>query len=244
MQIPLFWFLVSLLLALSWREMSSLLGPRLGRLVGSTNAQGSVFTSRGVVGGKDIRGLLSSFSLLLSNPLSKSSKHSFFSTTSNYNKANMSQPFLDAVAARRSIYPLSNSSPISDAKIQDIIKQTITHVPSSFNSQTTRVVLLVKEEHEKLWEIVKEVLKGVVPADGWAATEGKLNMFKAAYGSVSCSHLPSLLKSPCCSPFSHPTFHNTNEKSRNNNPLKLLTGPLLRVSLCRPKDANRIRTLR
>jgi len=57
-------------------------------------------------------------------------------------------------------------------------------VPSSFNSQTTRVVLLVKEEHNKLWDIVKEVLKGVVPADAFPATEKKLEMFKGGYGTV------------------------------------------------------------
>ncbi|CAG8977523.1 hypothetical protein HYALB_00008703 [Hymenoscyphus albidus] len=178
MQIPLFWFLLSLLVALSWREMSSFLGRRI---VGSNTPTGSVFTSRGVVGGKDIRRFIPpSFSSLLCNP----NKHSSFSSSTRKLEANMSQPFLDAVAGRRSIYPLSNSSPIPDSKIQDIIKQTLTHVPSSFNSQTTRIVLLVKAEHEKLWEITKEVLKGVVPADGWAATEGKLNMFKAAYGTV------------------------------------------------------------
>lgn len=226
MQIPLFWFLVSILLALSWREMSFLLGPRLVRVVGSTN---TISTSRGVVSGKDIRGLFPSFSSLLPN------KHSSFSTTSNYNKANMSQPFLDAIAGRRSIYPLSNTSPISDAKIQDIIKQTITHIPSSFNSQTTRVVLLVKEEHEKLWEIVKEVLKGVVPAEGWAATEGKLNMFKAAYGTVSYSIYSCFLQ-----PFPKPKIKDQESKTNTKPP----AGPLLRLSQGRPKDARRIRNIR
>lgn len=46
------------------------------------------------------------------------------------------------------------------------------------------MLLLVKEEHDKLWEIVKGVLKGVVPEAGWKATEGKLERFKAAYGTV------------------------------------------------------------
>lgn len=93
-------------------------------------------------------------------------------------------PFLEAVAKRRTYYPLEKKSPISDARIQEIIKEAILHVPSSFNSQSTRVVLLVKSEHEKLWDIAIEVLKGVVPADAFASTEQKLNMFKGAYASV------------------------------------------------------------
>eukprot|EP01065_Artemidia_motanka_P030359 TRINITY_DN36380_c0_g1_i1.p1 TRINITY_DN36380_c0_g1~~TRINITY_DN36380_c0_g1_i1.p1 ORF type:complete len:212 (+),score=0.30 TRINITY_DN36380_c0_g1_i1:35-637(+) len=96
----------------------------------------------------------------------------------------MSSSFLETIKNRRTIYQLSKSSPIPDSKIQEIIKEAVLHVPSSFNSQSTRVLLLVKEEHDKLWEIVKSVLKGVVPAEGWAATEGKLNGFKAAYGTV------------------------------------------------------------
>jgi predicted oxidoreductase (fatty acid repression mutant protein) len=42
----------------------------------------------------------------------------------------------------------------------------------------------VKEEHDKLWEITKEVLKGIVPAENYPATEQRLNGFKAGYGTV------------------------------------------------------------
>jgi hypothetical protein len=105
----------------------------------------------------------------------------FSSTTT----ANMSaQPFLDTMVKRRTYYALKNESPVSDARIQEIIKHTILHVPSSFNSQSSRVMLLVKAEHEKLWDIVKEVLKAVVPEDQFDATEKKLNGFRAGYGTV------------------------------------------------------------
>ncbi|RDL37403.1 putative nitroreductase family protein [Venustampulla echinocandica] len=95
-----------------------------------------------------------------------------------------SQPFLEAIESRRTFYQLSKSSPVSDTRIQEIIKHAVLHVPSSFNSQSTRVILLVKEEHDKLWEITKTVLKGIVSEEQWTATEQKLNMFKAAYGTV------------------------------------------------------------
>ncbi|TVY60650.1 putative nitroreductase HBN1 [Lachnellula suecica] len=130
-----------------------------------------------------IRSLLPS----LSSPSLQHRTHNFSTSplnkTSNTN-ANMSAPFLDAIKARRTIYKLAKSSTISDAKIQEIIKETVLHVPHSFNAQSTRIVLLVKEEHDKLWQIAKDVLKAIVPADAYPATETRLDGFQKAYGTV------------------------------------------------------------
>ena len=101
-----------------------------------------------------------------------------------------SAPFLEAVQNRRTIYQLKKESPISDAKIQEIVTEALLHVPSPFNSQSTRMVILLKEEHVKLWGIAKEVLKAILPAEQYSVTEQKLNGFQAAYGSVSLSPSP------------------------------------------------------
>ena len=98
-----------------------------------------------------------------------------------------SKTFLQFLAKRRTYYQLTAKSPISDAQIQEIIEQVILNVPSAFNSQTVRVVLLVKDEHQKLWDIVTEVLKVVVPEHAFPATEKKLNGFRSAYGTVRLS---------------------------------------------------------
>ena len=100
-----------------------------------------------------------------------------------------SKAFLDIIATRRTFYQLGPQSPISDLRIQEIIEEVILNVPSAFNSQTTRVALLVKQEHVKLWNIVKEVVKGVAPAEQWPDTEMKLNGFQGAYGTVRSIHL-------------------------------------------------------
>ncbi len=81
------------------------------------------------------------------------------------------QPFLDAMAARRTVYALDKSAPIPQSRIEDIIRHAVLHVPSAFNSQTTRIVLLVGEEHDKLWEIVKESVKAVAPPEVWPTSE-------------------------------------------------------------------------
>lgn len=98
----------------------------------------------------------------------------------------MSSAYLSAVKARRTIYTLKKESTIDDKKIEEIVSQALLHAPSSFNSQSTRVVVLLKEEHNKLWEIAKDALKAVVSTEQYAATEKKLNTFQGAYGTVSC----------------------------------------------------------
>jgi len=98
--------------------------------------------------------------------------------------ATNSTAFFETLKNRRTIYALKKESTISDKKIQEIVEQAVLHAPSSFNSQSTRVVLLLKEEHNKLWNIAKEVLKGIVPADQYASTEQRLNGFQAGYGTV------------------------------------------------------------
>jgi uncharacterized protein len=97
----------------------------------------------------------------------------------------MSSAYLAAVKARRTYYPLKKESPIDDKRIQEIVSEAVLHAPSSFNSQSTRVVVLLKEEHEKLWEIAKTAVKAVAPPAQYATTEKKLEMFQGAYGSVS-----------------------------------------------------------
>ncbi|KAI3535083.1 nitroreductase [Colletotrichum abscissum] len=111
-----------------------------------------------------------------------------FSRTFTSTTAKMSAPsanlILDAVKARRTYYPLSKTLPIETARVDDIVKTALAHVPSSFNSQSNRVVVLHGAEHEKFWDIALSVLKAIVPAEQWESTSGKLNMFKGAAGSV------------------------------------------------------------
>ncbi|KIW30941.1 uncharacterized protein PV07_02632 [Cladophialophora immunda] len=96
-----------------------------------------------------------------------------------------SDAFFDAVKSRRTYYALSSESPIPDSKIHELVNAAVTHVPSSFNSQSTRVVVLLNEEHKKLWgDIVIPVVKSVAPAEAWPASEKKLEGFKAGYGTI------------------------------------------------------------
>lgn len=96
-----------------------------------------------------------------------------------------SDSFFEAIKSRRTYYQLTDESPISDKKIHEIVDAAITHVPSSFNSQSTRVVVLLGAEHKKLWgDIVIPVIKAVAPPEAWPSSEQRLNGFKAGYGTI------------------------------------------------------------
>lgn len=96
----------------------------------------------------------------------------------------MSVDFNAALKERRSIYGISKDSPVSSDKITEIVQEAVKHTPSAFNSQSARVVVLFGDEHDKLWNITKETLKAIVPAEAFASTEEKLGSFQAGYGTV------------------------------------------------------------
>lgn len=97
----------------------------------------------------------------------------------------MARTFKEAIQNRRSYYSITNTSPISDTEIQQIVEFAVTHVPSSFNSQSSRIVLLLGDNHKKLWNIVKDVLKKMIPAEAFKNTEAKIDgCFAAGYGTV------------------------------------------------------------
>ncbi|KAI1648179.1 Nitroreductase [Daldinia loculata] len=107
-----------------------------------------------------------------------------FSTTPKMAAPTKSESFLDLIKNRRTYYALNKELPTSKERIQEIVKQTILEVPSSFNSQSNRVVVLFGADHDKLWDITSEILKTIVPADAWEHTAQRMNGFKAGAGTV------------------------------------------------------------
>ncbi len=96
----------------------------------------------------------------------------------------MSKEFLTAIEDRRTFYGISKEAVVSDDRIKEVIEHAVKYTPSAFNSQSARVVLLLKEHHDKLWDITKEALRKIVPADKFGPTEEKINSFKSGYGTV------------------------------------------------------------
>jgi len=97
----------------------------------------------------------------------------------------MKNKLIEAIIKRRSIYGLKNNSPISDHDLKEILSIALTNVPSAFNSQSARFVLLLNENHRKLWDITKEVLRAKLTENRMKATEEKIDTaFASGYGTI------------------------------------------------------------
>lgn len=106
----------------------------------------------------------------------------------------MKNEFYTAVEKRRTFYGISKETSISDDRIKEIIEHALKHTPSAFNSQSARIVLLIGEHHDKLWDITKEALRKIVPNDKFAATEEKINSFRNGYGTILFFEDSSVIK--------------------------------------------------
>lgn len=96
----------------------------------------------------------------------------------------MSGHFASLAKKRRTVYTLGKTLPVSDETVIETIKEAIRQAPSAFNSQSSRALILLGKEHEKLWELTREQLRKRVPADKFQPTSDKMDSFAAAAGSV------------------------------------------------------------
>ncbi|KAJ5216959.1 nitroreductase family protein [Penicillium chermesinum] len=107
---------------------------------------------------------------------------------------------IQAAQNRHSIYKLGKNSPVPDAKIEELVNAAILNVPSSFNTQSTRLVILLHDQHDRLWDIAAEAFRERVAAGSLAEevwknqTEPKLQGFKNAYGTILFYEDPAHIK--------------------------------------------------
>lgn len=69
----------------------------------------------------------------------------------------------EAIASRRTVYDLTASSPIPDSRIVELVHHVARHVPSPFNSQSARFLVLMQAEHRRLWDNARTVMAQVLP---------------------------------------------------------------------------------
>ena len=89
-----------------------------------------------------------------------------------------------AVEKRRSIYDLGKKEIISPENLANLVKHKVMHCPSAFNSQSARAVVLLGEAHLKLWGLVYNALREIVPANKFAPTEAKIKSFANGYATI------------------------------------------------------------
>ncbi|THJ33026.1 nitroreductase family protein [Lampropedia aestuarii] len=96
----------------------------------------------------------------------------------------MSNQVIQALTKRRTQYALGKNVSLSHAEIEAIIKEAMRQSPSSFNSQSSRAVILFGDASRQFWDLTREVLRGLVPAESFAPTDAKMTSFAAGVGTV------------------------------------------------------------
>ena len=97
----------------------------------------------------------------------------------------MEKTFWKALESRHSVYGFDKEMPVAPEKVIEIAQKALTLVPSSFNSQSTRIVVLFGAHHKKLWDIVLSALREVTDDAQFAKTEEKIRgAFQSGYGTV------------------------------------------------------------
>lgn len=97
----------------------------------------------------------------------------------------MSRNFLEAVAHRRSYYHLSDRALVSDSLVMGVVDELLTTMPSPFNVQSARVVVLLGAEHRDLWQIVIDTLRNIVAAEHFERSKHKIETsFLSGHGTL------------------------------------------------------------
>ena len=96
----------------------------------------------------------------------------------------MNNALIASIGKRRTQYALGDKLPFSQSDTAELVKQAVKLAPSSFNSQSSRAVVLFGEHSRELWDAVESALRKIVPADAFAATKAKIDSFAAGAGTV------------------------------------------------------------
>jgi len=96
----------------------------------------------------------------------------------------MSNTAINALRKRRTQYALGKSLPLSIENTTALIREAVKHSPSAFNSQSSRAVILFLAQSDRLWDITKQALREVVPAEAFGETEARIDSFAAGGGTV------------------------------------------------------------
>lgn len=91
---------------------------------------------------------------------------------------------IESLGKRRSQYALGPDLPIGQEQVEALIRQAVRLSPSSFNSQSSRALILFGAQSVKFWDLARQALRPIVPEEAFEATSKKLDGFAAGAGTV------------------------------------------------------------
>lgn len=96
----------------------------------------------------------------------------------------MNQNFYQTIEKRRSFYSITKESTVSDEYLKNIVRNSLKHSPSAFNSQSAYAILLLGNHHDKLWSLTLDILEKIVSQENFKKTKDRIHSFLNGYGSV------------------------------------------------------------
>lgn len=92
---------------------------------------------------------------------------------------------LELIKKRHSIYGLSEKSTLADEALAGLLRQVIDNMPTAYNMQSSRMVLLLGGAHKTLWmDIVLGILQKKADPEKFPRTRLKIAGFAAGHGTV------------------------------------------------------------
>ncbi len=97
----------------------------------------------------------------------------------------MSNQVLNLISKRRSVYAIGKNVTQSTEYLTQLIQDVVKQSPSSFNSQSSRVVILFNQAHSDFWAFVDQTLQQYAKDEASAQkTAAKIASFEAGFGTV------------------------------------------------------------
>lgn len=92
--------------------------------------------------------------------------------------------YLEALEKRRSIRKLTDKINITESELIDLLKFNLKHSPSSYNSQSPRLILLLGKKHHEFWNLVLDQIKKIVSEEQFKNSAKKFAGFINGYGTI------------------------------------------------------------
>lgn len=97
----------------------------------------------------------------------------------------MKNSFIEAIARRRSYYHLEDKTLMDDSRVVELVDELLATMPSPFNVQSARVVLLFGDHHREVWQLVVEALRNILPEERFILSKQKIERsFASGHGTV------------------------------------------------------------
>ena len=97
----------------------------------------------------------------------------------------MNRSLEELLKKRRSRYKLEKEIGVSDECIVELLQETVKQVPSTFNSQSTRLVLLLGDSHSRFWQIVLKSIAGITTPEAYEKSKQKIETaFTGRHGTI------------------------------------------------------------